>query len=225
MANTLEGVAGTIRSSFYLYYYTFVAELTDAQIAIWIAAVPIIGLTFRTAMAVVWGRVFSSKKHTPRMYTVAGRVLDAISHMIIFGTTTSIEGFLCGIIMHMILFSPRSFWSMSARGWIIDEDAHAMAGRRRESLFTGVSSAVAKLSAPVAAAIIAGQAIAGIDTTQPRSFQQPQSGVWYIRSIYIFVCPAFDLAQAYAIYHFPIRGERLCTLEKAQATSFKALLA
>ena len=96
-----------------------------------------------------------------------------------------------------------------------------MAGRRRESLFTGVSSAVAKLSAPIAAAIIAGQAVAGIDTTQDRSFEQPASGVLYIRCIYAVVCPALDVAQAVAIYCFPIRGERLRNLERTQAISFQ----
>lgn len=105
-------------ASFYLYYYTFVARLTDAQIAVWIAAVPIIGLLAKSAMAAVWGRWFAAKHRTPRSYTVAGRLLDAANHVLFFSTTTSIEGFLAAICIHNVFISPRSFWSISARGWV-----------------------------------------------------------------------------------------------------------
>ena len=40
-----------------------------------------------------------------------------------------------------------------------------------------ISQAISKLSGPVAAAVIAGQALAGIDTTAQRGTPQPESGV------------------------------------------------
>ena len=81
--------------------------------------------------------------------------------------------------LHNMLTSPRGFWSITARGWVIDEDSHRIERRRRESLFTGVSNAVSKFSGPVAAVVIAGQAAAGIDTTAERGAVQPASGVLY----------------------------------------------
>jgi Na+/melibiose symporter-like transporter len=222
-ANVCDGASGTIRTSFYLYYYTYVAKLTDKQIAVWIAAVPIIILVLKSVAASFWGRFLKGRHRTPRIYTVVGRLLDAAQHVVIYGLSTSIEGFLAGQILHQLLTSPRTFWAITARGWVIDEDAHRDTRRRRESLFTGVSSALAKVSAPLAAAVVAGQAVAGIDTTAPRTFEQPESGVLYIRAVYFFLCPALDLMQAYLLWNFPIHGDRLHTLERAQTRSFKVV--
>ena len=76
-ADVIEGLKSNVHASFFLYYYTFVARLTDAQIAVWIAAVPIIGLLLKSALAGFWGRLFSAKTVTPRLYTVYGQVADA----------------------------------------------------------------------------------------------------------------------------------------------------
>lgn len=153
------------------------------------------------------------------MYTIAGKLIDAVALFIIFVSTTSVEGFIFAFGVHGLLESPRSFWSISARGWVIDEDSHSMAGRRRESLFTGVSAAVGKLSAPLAAAVVAGQAIAGIDTTEHVA---SPSGVFYIRSVYMLMIPLLDILQAVVIYRFPIKGARLQALERAQTKSWQS---
>ena len=123
--------------------------------------------------------------------------------------------------VNRVLLSPRSFWSISARGWIIDEDSQAVEGRRRESLFTGVSAAIAKVSSPVAAGFLAAQAAAGIDTTQGRDYEQPAAGLFYIRSMYMILLPCLNVLQAVAILSFPIKGERLRALEVAQAKTFR----
>ena len=125
-----------------------------------------------------------------------------------------------GFLIHELCQSSRNFWSVSARGWVIDEDAHLVAGRRRESLFTGALQAISKLSAPVAGVVVGGQAWAGIDTTQDSSYEQPASGVIYIRSVYMYFLPALCLAQAAVIWRFPIRGTRLEALERKQEKNF-----
>ena len=75
---------------------------------------PVMGMVVKSLMAAFWGRFFAARHRTPRTYTVIGRVLDAVSHVVIFSSTTSIEGFLFGICVHNLLLSPRSFWSISA---------------------------------------------------------------------------------------------------------------
>ena len=92
----LDGCAGSVQAGFFLYYYTFVARLTDAQIAVWIAAVPILGLAIQSLMAGFWGRWFSSRHRTPRLYTAAGRLIDAAFSFALFANSSSIEGFLLG---------------------------------------------------------------------------------------------------------------------------------
>eukprot|EP01046_Picozoa_sp_COSAG06_P029972 COSAG06_NODE_2820_length_6233_cov_12.699463_6_plen_459_part_00 len=178
LASVLDGLAGGVQAGFFLYYYTFVAALSDQQIAVWIVVVPVLGLTIQAAMAQFWGCWFANQARTPMAITVGGRLLDAVASFAIFAAGSSIEYFLLAYCVNRVLLSPRSFWAVSARGWVIDEDAHLVTGRRRESLFTGVSSAIAKLASPAAAAFLAGQSLAGIDTTQKdRNFQQPASGI------------------------------------------------
>jgi hypothetical protein len=48
-----------------------------------------------------------------------------------------------------------------------------------------VSSAMSKVATLLGSALIAGQALAGIDTTKDRSYVQPASGVLYIRCMYM----------------------------------------
>jgi Na+/melibiose symporter-like transporter len=174
-----------VQVSFFLYYFTFVAELSDSEISTWIVAIPVVGLLIQSLCAVFWGRFFASKSRTPRDWTIAGRLLDAVCSIVIIGSSSSINGFLLWFVCNRALLSPRSFWGMSARGWVIDEDALVVVGRRRESLFTGVSSAMSKVATLLGSALIAGQALAGIDTTKDRSYVQPASGVLYIRCMYM----------------------------------------
>ena len=55
----------------------------------------------------------------------------------------SISGFYFAFVIHCMFQSPRSFWSMSARGWIVDEDAFSNAEQgktlRRESLVSNTT--------------------------------------------------------------------------------------
>ena len=69
------------------------------------------------------------------------------------------------------------------------------------------------------------QAVAGIDTTLEdcRAGCQPQSGVYYIRAMYIAVLPVCNLLQGFVMLRFPISGERLRKLEERQAQAFQPL--
>ena len=69
------------------------------------------------------------------------------------------------------------------------------------------------------------QAVAGIDTTLEdcRAGCQPQSGVYYIRAMYIAVLPLCNLLQGFVMLRFPISGDRLRKLEERQAQAFKPL--
>ena len=49
---------------------------------------------------------------------------------------------------------------------------------------------------------------------------QPESAIFYIRSMYMFIVPALNLIQVYAILQYPIKGERLRLLEEKQGKSF-----
>ena len=221
--NVVSGIAGGTLTSFFLYYFTFVCRLKDSEISKFVVVIPVLGLAMQSLCAIFWGKFYASKGRTPRGWTVAGRVVDAIASFAIISSSTSIEGFLLWFCVNRVAQSPRSFWSISARGWVIDEDSHRVEGRRRESLFTGVASAIGKVATLLGSALIAGQALAGIDTTRDRTFEQPASGVLYIRCMYMVVLPVLYLLQAYCIWNFPIKGARLERLEEQQAKSFRAV--
>jgi len=76
ISNFLEGLAGGIQSSFFLYYFTFVAALEDAEIAQWIVVVPVLGLLTQAGMGAVWAKVFQSAD--PTKISAYGRVADAV---------------------------------------------------------------------------------------------------------------------------------------------------
>jgi|EP01043_Picozoa_sp_COSAG02_P004117 Na+/melibiose symporter-like transporter len=221
--NVVSGIAGGTLTSFFLYYFTFVCRLTDSDISIFVVAIPVLGLVMQSVCAVFWGKFFASKRRTPRGWTVVGRVLDAAASFAIILNSTSIESFLLWFCVNRVAQSPRSFWSISARSWVIDEDAHRVEGRRRESVFTGVASAIGKVATLLGSALIAGQALAGIDTTRDRTFEQPAAGILYIRCMYMVVLPVLYLLQAYCIWQFPIKGARLERLEAQQARLFQAV--
>lgn len=219
--NVVSGIAGGTLTSFFLYYFTFVCNLKDSDISLYVVAIPVLGLIMQSICAACWGKFYASKGRTPRGWTVVGRVLDAVATFAILLNSTSIEGFLLWFCVNRIAQSPRSFWSISARGWVIDEDSHRVEGRRRESLFTGVASAIGKVATLLGSALIAGQSLAGIDTTRDRNFEQPASGILYIRCMYMIVLPVLYIIQAYCIWQFPIIGARLEQLEAQQARSFR----
>lgn len=71
-----------------------------------------------------------------------------------FVFTTDLTGFFMAFCVNRILLSPLSFWTIAARGWIVDEDAFTNADKgkvlRREALFSSTSAAAAKVGGMVA---------------------------------------------------------------------------
>jgi Na+/melibiose symporter-like transporter len=222
-ANAFESMSVGVVTANFLYYLRFVASLDDRQLSTAVVFVPVLGLLLQSLCSCFWGRLFAQKRQTPRNWTIGGRLLDALVTAVVMGSDRHIESFMLWFCCHRVLLSPRSFWAIAARGWVIDEDSFHVIGRRRESLFSGVLSAINRMALAMGSAVIVGQALAGIDTTQPRAFVQPASGVLYIRSLYIALVPALELAQAFCIYSFPIRGSRLDVLEREQGQSFRAV--
>ena len=107
---------------------------------------------------------------------------------------------------------------------VIDEDSHRQVGRRREGLFTATMGCIRNSLAIFVNVAIALIGVAGIDTTGKTPLDdQPASGVLYIRSIYMLLIPALQIATAFFVFRFPIHGARLARLRERQATVFKRL--
>ena len=76
--------------------------------------------------------------------------------------------------VNRVLLSPRSFWSISARGWIIDEDGLVRGGARREGMFWACNGVFQHLSEVVIAGMLAIFGANGLDSKRC-PHDQPQS--------------------------------------------------
>ena len=128
--------------------------MTSAEISTSIIQVPVTGLVLQVCLGIGWGKFFSNKDRHPGNYAAYGRLLDALITPWVYVFSESLNGFYFAFVIHCLFQSPRSFWSMSARGWIVDEDAFSNAEQgktlRRESLVsTTASTDATELSVPL----------------------------------------------------------------------------
>eukprot|EP01043_Picozoa_sp_COSAG02_P009370 COSAG02_NODE_316_length_24889_cov_9.418556_18_plen_628_part_00 len=240
LVNFTNGIGSGVLAGFLVYYYTFVARLSPADVATNIVVVPIFGLFLQAVCGTLWGKLFSIGKADPATCSAWGRLIDAAVLPWFFIFSTSLGGIFAAWCVHCVLVSPLSFWSITVRGWIVDEDAFANfdKGRvlRREALFSSVATAASKVAGIAGTAMLAGMALAGMDTTllqecdegSPYAHfeechanssarvdggvsidRQPPSAILYIRAMYIVVSPAFSTMCYFLIKGFPIKVRRV----------------
>ena len=87
MVNLFSAISQGIVGGFIVFYYTFVARLSPADVGKNIVQVPIIGLLMQAACGAVWGKVFSNKKYQPADCAAYGRLV----RICIYNDDSSIE--------------------------------------------------------------------------------------------------------------------------------------
>lgn len=232
----VNAICNGVLAGFLVFYYTFVCRLSPAEVATNVVVIPIFGLFMQAICGTIWGKLFSAKKADPATMAAWGRLIEAVVLPWFFVFSTSIGGFFAAWCVHCVLVSPASFWTIAARGWVVDEDAFANFDKdrvlRREALFSSTSAAAGKVGAIVVSVLLAGNALAGMDTTLLQECddgseyadldecnvnstarveggvsvdRQPPSAILYIRSMYIVVAPVFSLISYFLVKSFPIK--------------------
>jgi Na+/melibiose symporter-like transporter len=205
-----------VGTGLYLLYLRFVAEESKERVASFGLIVPVIGMIVQIFFAVFWGWYFAKTKQNPRWYSIIGEIGSGVSNFIILQASSSALAFVVAFAVDRVWTSPVTFFNTAARGWVIDEDCLAMPGRRREAMFLGMLHLVDNGAGVLATITVAAAAWFGLDTTSCWGAPQEQGGVDYVQAIFVYVVPSIHILNAFFIWWFPIHGERLAALERAQ---------
>ncbi|CAD7968870.1 unnamed protein product [Amoebophrya sp. A120] len=254
------------------FYITYVCELSRADRLEWAGYIAVSTSLVELVLIPFWVRFFSDVKkrneqvHTMQKMISAMRGLDAVFMMFftLLGgfvlTSTSSSGsssnsstaaspaaFLFMAVVSRILFSPFTYWRISAQCWCIDEHSHKT-GKREEALFYALHAFWYEVGRGLIGSIsfwgmgfigglktrdclkactdddlVAGQVdeTTCLDQCYDLNLkEQPESLKVYLKLMYLVICPLFELLASYCIWKFPITGERLLQLYENQGNHF-----
>uniref|UniRef100_A0A7S1F8M1 Uncharacterized protein n=1 Tax=Noctiluca scintillans TaxID=2966 RepID=A0A7S1F8M1_NOCSC len=134
--------------------------------------------------------------------------------------------FYCAVLQ--IFITGQTFWRFVVLAWVIDEDAHAVDGRRREALFAGAVAFADSIGrAGAAGLVLNGMALSGMnlescqtvcndddndcleECQQANAEGQPASVKTYIDFLFFVLVPICQVVATVLVYTFPIYGERV----------------
>lgn len=207
--SAIDAISYSIEPGFYLFYLTYVVQLTPEDRSFWFLIGPLISAFTQAAMGVVWVHLFSKKQMNPTPFLVWGLVIDSLMRPILIELSTGVELFMVQFVIGQIVKSPRVYWDTSVRGWVVDEDTQANPGKRREGIIVGFRSTIRTLANVGVQMLFIGMVVSGIDTRLPDVCPQADFGIRYIRLMFQLVLPLCQIYQLGIINNMPIKGARL----------------
>jgi Na+/melibiose symporter-like transporter len=123
-----------------------------------------------------------------------------------------------GALVSGVCDSPRPMIEHMLIGWVIDEDALARGGLRREGMFWACNGVCQHLSEVVIALLIAIFGLAGLDSRRCPD-GQPAAATAAIEYTFLIGSPVICVAMAALALAYPIKGERLQRLKAGVAAA------
>jgi Na+/melibiose symporter-like transporter len=224
-----DGLHENVQLVFLAYYFKYVAKLdgenlTDVQVGLFIGLIPLLGSIAQIGATAVLACYWNAHDTDPRGPAITSHLIMAVVGLVVFATSDSIWGFLLYFVVYKLMYSACGLWKQLSINWVIDDDSHALFGRRREGLFHSCNNMARYAALFFAQLALAASAAFGLDTTGKTSMEnQDKSGVFYLRAMYMIVIPALNFLSAFLVWRFPIHGEKLRQLGIKQAETFKAV--
>lgn len=146
--------------------------------------------------------------------------------------------FMVFLVLQRLSFAPQTWFRANAFCWIVDEDCLSNDGKRREATYAGLCNFIGGCGRASAAGFLyIGMSEAGLNTKNCSWYcnddhdqkscvkacevqvyaSQPESVRDYIRAVYTYIAPVFQVLCALHITCFPIRGQRLHELCERQS--------
>lgn len=230
----IEGLYTTVVLTSSLYYLTFIDGLWGSTRSTYVVVLGVVLAAVTIIMIPCWTQFYRVKRPGVNVNTVSsislGSSLLAPLVLLLLRLTplpTPVPFiFYCTVLQ--IFITGQTFWRFVVLAWVIDEDAHAVDGRRREALFAGAVAFADSIGRACASGLVLnGMALAGMhlescqtvcddddndcleECQQANAEGQPGSVKTYIDILFFLVVPVCQVVATLLVYTFPIYGERV----------------